>query len=290
MEALEQYRVKFEAYAGPLDLLLYLVRRDEVDITRISLARVATEYLHYVELLTTFDMEVAGEFLVIAATLMEIKSRTLLPVPPVEEDEEWEDPCAELVRQLMEYRRFKEAAGNLEDRAADRARRFARLGEKPQPAEAAPQGEELREVSVWDLLDAFGKVLEATGGIKAMDITVDSTPQKVVMGEILARIAAEAAAGRPPEITLTQLIKENNATRGRLINLFLSILELVKAGMLRAVQHQVFGEIYLIRRTPPPTPATPAQKVIAQSAEGPQSARNESSPIPDTPAPPGDAS
>lgn len=286
MEALEQYRVKFEAYAGPLDLLLYLVRRDEVDITQISLARVVTEYLHYVELLTTLDMEVAGEFLVIAATLMEIKSRTLLPVPPVEEDEEWEDPCAELVRQLMEYRRFKEAAGNLEDRAEERAKRFARLGEKPQPVEAAPQDEELREVSVWDLLEAFGKVLEATGGIKALDITVDSTPQKVVMDEILARIDAEAAAGRPAEITLTQLISENNATKGRLINLFLSILELVKEGLLRAVQHHLFGEIYLIRRTPPPTPSTPAEKAIAQSAEGPQSARNEPSPIPDTPAPP----
>ncbi len=258
METLEQYRVRFEAFAGPLDLLLYLVRKDEVDITQISLAQVASDYLRYVELITSLNMEVAGEFLVIAATLMEIKSRTLLPVPPVAEDEEWEDPCAELVRQLMEYRRFKEAAGDLEDRADERAKKFTRPGEKLQSETVAPGEEELRDVSVWDLLEAFGKILEATGGVKSLDVTVDATPQQVVMDQILVRLDAEAAAGRPAEITLTQLVKENNASRGRLINLFLSLLELVKEGLLRVMQHEMFGEIYLIRRTPAaPAPAAP---------------------------------
>jgi len=280
MEALEQYRVNLEAYAGPLDLLLYLVRKNEVDITHISLARVAGDYLKCVELLTRLNMEVAGEFLVIAATLMEIKSRTLLPVPPVEEDEEWEDPCAEFVHQLIEYRRFKEAAGSLEDRAEERAKMFARTGEKPPADEAAPE-EELREVSVWDLLEAFGKILEATGGAQRLEITVDSTPQKDVMDQILARLAAEAAAGRPAEVTLTQLVKEHNATRGRLINLFLSILELVKEGIVRALQHQAFGEIYLIRRTSPaPKATTPA------SSEGAETAPQAPSPASDAPPAP----
>jgi chromatin segregation and condensation protein Rec8/ScpA/Scc1 (kleisin family) len=126
------------------------------------------------------------------------------------------------------------------------------------------------------LLEAFGKVLEATGGIKAIDITVDSTPQKEVMDQILARIAAEAAAGRPAEITLTQLIKDNNATLGRLINLFLSLLELVKEGFLRAVQHKAFGEIYLLRRTPPATPAP--QSPPPAAAKGPAPAEPPAAP------------
>jgi segregation and condensation protein A len=140
MEQQAQYKVELDAFTGPLDLLLYLVRHEEVDIARIPISRIADEYLRYVSLMQKLNIELAGDFLVMAATLMEIKSRTLLPTPPLEDDEEWEDPCQELVLQLMEYRRFKEAAEALTEKAEERDKRFARPGERlpedPQPATA----------------------------------------------------------------------------------------------------------------------------------------------------------
>src|SRR5512137_203398 len=121
---MQDYRVQLDIYQGPLDLLLYLIRRDEVDIYDIPIARITGQFVQYVELLREIDPNVVGDFLVMAATLMEIKSRMLLPRPPAEEgEEELVDPRLDLVRQLLEYKRFKDAAGRLAEAAEERAMR-----------------------------------------------------------------------------------------------------------------------------------------------------------------------
>jgi segregation and condensation protein A len=248
MDMLDQYRVELDAYTGPMDLLLYLVRKEEVDIANIPIARIATEYLRCIEFMQALNVQFAGEFLVMAATLLEIKSRMLLPNPPPSEDEGWEDPCEELIRQLMEYRQFKEAAQALSQKAEDRAMRAARPGEKldtEQPEQ--PEAGELREVGLWDLLEAFGKLMEATGAMKPLNIALDDTPQDVIMQRILERFAA---AGPGPDDAITLALADlidGQMTRGALISLFLAILELVRQGALRALQREPFGAILVVR-------------------------------------------
>ena len=159
------YRVNLDIFAGPLDLLLYLVRKEEVDIYDIPIAQITDQYLRYVEMLKSFDMDLAGDFLVMAATLMQIKSAMLLPMtePQQLDGDELADPRAELIRQLLEYKKFKDAA-NLLDAAADsRLERFARPGsiiERLSP-DAEPEID-LEQVSVWDLLEAFDSICKAT--------------------------------------------------------------------------------------------------------------------------------
>ena len=125
---MSEYKVKLDSFAGPLDLLLYLVRKEEVDIYDIPIAHITEQYIQYVEMLKMLDIDLAGEFLVLAATLMEIKSVMLLPRPELEADEDADsqDPRAELVRQLLEYKKFKDAANLLQDAAEQRQQRFTR--------------------------------------------------------------------------------------------------------------------------------------------------------------------
>src|SRR2546422_9117064 len=147
------YKVKLEIFEGPLDLLLYLIKRDELDIYDISIERITRQYLEYLQAFKELNIDVAGEFIVMAANLLYIKSRSLLPVsqqPPEEEAEE-DDPRWELVRQLIEYKKFKEAAAKLGEREALQENVFARVPDKPESSGERPLG----EVSIFDLLNAF---------------------------------------------------------------------------------------------------------------------------------------
>src|SRR5512134_1155583 len=154
------YKVKFEVFEGPLDLLLYLVKKEEVDIYEVNLTRLATQFIEYIETMRLLDLEVAGEFLVMAATLMYIKSRELLPVDQqaqIEGEEEGEDPRWELIRQLVEYKKFKDAAGQLavlEDRQGSV---FPRVPVKPEFETEAPRRS---EASIFDLLGAVNVILQ----------------------------------------------------------------------------------------------------------------------------------
>jgi len=151
------YKVKLEVFEGPLDLLLYLIKKNEVDIYDIPIERITKQYLEYLQLFKILDLDVAGEFVVMAANLIYIKSRSLLPVhqQPPEETAEEEDPRWELVRQLIEYKKFKDAAGHLQQREADRENLFSRMPEKPELQAERPLG----EVSIFDLINAFQTVL-----------------------------------------------------------------------------------------------------------------------------------
>jgi len=233
-----EHRVELDTFTGPLDLLLYLIRREEVDIYDIPIARITEEYLKYLEMMQELDLNVAGEFVVMAATLLDIKARMMAPAPVAEEEEEEaEDPRLELVRQLMEYRRFKEAALELTERARARAERFSRPGEPP-PETESPLGVP-RGMSLWVLLDAFTRLLEQTGARGPMRVVVDQVPQELFQARL------EARASRAGKLRFSDVF-EGGRDRGFLIGMFLALLELVRLRVLRVEQEGLFGEIWLM--------------------------------------------
>lgn len=225
----EPYKVQLDSYNGPLDLLLFLIRQEEVDIYDIPIARLTAQYLEYVDLLKQLDPNNVGEFLVMSATLMEIKSRTLLPRPPQEdEDDEIIDPRLELVRQLLEYKKFKDAATQLESAADERAARFERS-----PAALSRDAEpevDLEDVQVWDLLQAFGKLLRQIGlADRKHEVVYDDTPIALHAGDIIDRLQREGNA-----MTFEQIFQ--GRPKGEIIGLFLALLELIRAKRVRAEQ------------------------------------------------------
>ncbi len=227
------YLVNLDVFRGPLDLLLYLVKRDEVDIRDIPIAKVARQFQEYLEVLVLIDVELAGDFLVMAATLMEIKSKLLLPRTEEMTAEE-DDPRLELVRQLIQYKQFKEATAVLDARAEEQARRLARV---PLPGPAAAQTTTLQPVELWDLVSAFGRLMRETLANQPQQITVDHTPLHVHMENVLRRLRAEGAS-------LSSLFTPP-FSRSRLVGLFLAILELTRRFRVAAEQSDLFGDVWV---------------------------------------------
>lgn len=242
---MQDYRVQLEdTYAGPMDLLLYLIRRDEVDIYDIPIARLLGDYLTYVRLLEALDPDAVGEFLVMAATLMEIKSRLLLPKAPIEEDEDDSlDPRADLVRQLLAYRAYREAAGTLREFGQSRALKWAR------PGQGLPDDEkevDIEEAQVWDLLTAFNKLLTQTGQDPIQhEVLYDDTPVMLHAADILDRLERDG-----PVMRFEQIFE--GRTRGEMVGLFLALLELIRQNRVRVEQRERWGQIHihLIDATP----------------------------------------
>jgi len=244
------YQVELEAFRGPLDLLLFLVKRHEVDICDIPIAKIADQFLAYLQVPALIDVEWAGEFLVMAATLMEIKSKLLLPRTEEATAEE-ADPRLQLVRQLVEYKKFKDAAAVLELQAE---RQLARLARQPVEAQATPSPAEqpLRRVELWDLVSAFGRLMRETQALQPQQIVMDETPLHVHMEQILELLAAQ------PRLAFSALFTPPH-TRGRLLSLFLAILELIKSRRVAAEQAESFGDI-LLSLAPSPPPEANGQK------------------------------
>jgi len=247
-----EYRVQLDVFTGPLDLLLYLIRRDEVDIYDIPIARITEQYLEHVHLLEQIDPDAAGDFLVLAATLLELKSRALLPSAPPGGWDQSEDARAPLVRQLLDYKRFKDAARSLGSAADERAKRYVR-----RPGELPPelQGVELEEVQVWDLLRAFGRVMTAVGrGPGLHEIRYDDIPIELHAAEILALLEREG----PLEFAA---LFDGEADRMQIVGRFLALLELIRSHRVRAEQAVAFGTIYIFLLDEvvdePPTQPTP---------------------------------
>ena len=228
------YQVVLDTFRGPLDLLLYLVKRDEVDVLDIPIARVAGQFKRYLDLLTLVDVERAGDFIVMAATLIEIKSKMLLPRPEESVVEQEDDPRRELVRQLLQYKRFKEAATRLEAMAVQQSQRLPRSAAPATPTRSGPQA--LEAVELWDLVSAFGRLMQETLAQQPQSVVVDHTPLHVHMENVLARLRQAnplslAALFIPPW------------TRSRLVGLFLAILELAKGRQIVPCQSEPCGEI-----------------------------------------------
>jgi segregation and condensation protein A len=234
-----EYKVQFEVFEGPLDLLLYLIKKEEVDIYEVNLTKLATQFIAYIDLMREFDLEVAGEFLVMASTLMYIKSRELLPVDQqvqVEGEDEGEDPRWELIRQLVEYKKFKDAAVQLQSFEARQENVFPRLPVKMEFESALPAVKP--EVSIFDLLNAVNGVLQRFKKREgdARDIFEDkwTVSEKI---EFILKIISERGGVRFAELF------ESAASRAEVICTFLALLELIRLKQLVCVQPEHFAEI-----------------------------------------------
>jgi segregation and condensation protein A len=225
-------------YNGPLDLLLYLIKKAEVEITDIPVALIADQYLQYVEMMKVFNVDIATEFLVMAATLLEIKSRTLLPREEVNLDE-IEDPRFELVTQLMEYRKFKGLTEELRERALEREKKLARLAGERAAFEAETQAKPLEEVDLWDLVNAFSRMMKETLGAAPYSVVYDDISIRECMEALLARLRAAA-------VLAFREIFAGMTDRLMVISFFLALLELVRLKQIRAEQPRDFGDIQLI--------------------------------------------
>lgn len=256
------YHVKLDIYNGPLDLLLYLIRRNEVEIRDIPIARIAEQYLQYVELIKQLDIDLAGDFLVMAATLMEIKSALLLPREQAGEMEEDDlgDPRLELVRQLLEYKKFKDAAGELSDLASAQSGRYGRpLTDLDRIRTDLQRVQELdlESLQIWDLFDAFNRLMQATlAGQRGHEIYLDDTPIDLYEADILDRAQREAP------ITF-EAVFEGRRSRLELVGLFLALLELIRLKLVRIEQEHDFKTIYIFALTDEPAELAVAHAVSA---------------------------
>jgi segregation and condensation protein A len=254
-------RIHAGTFEGPLDLLLHLVRINEVDITDIPIVAITEQYNAYLELMRELNLEIAGEYLVMAATLMHIKSRMLLPPDPVAQgEEEPEDPRAELARQLADYQRFKQAAENLQ---AMESRRGLVWTREAVPVEFA--GEELLEVDLFDLLRAFRELLgrlDEQSRIELRRDTVSVAEKMEWLAELLERRSS---------VSLAELF-EHLPTRLDRIATFLAMLEMMRLGLLVAFQRRSRGEISLAAA--PPRPVDPAAEPIEATDDGPTGDRS----------------
>jgi segregation and condensation protein A len=228
--------VKLDLFEGPLDLLLHLIKKNEVQITDIPIATITDQYLALIEQLPDLNLDNAGEYLVMAATLMVIKSRLLLPGEPGDADELEDDPRSELVQQLLEYQRFREAAGHLSGRMLLQRDVFAAPGET---VDAAPEdGPPVRDATLGDLLEALRGVLERIAKPQPHEIQRPLRSVADCVQLILSRFALA------DEIVFTALF-EPDATRGDVIVTFLALLELMRLRVVRAQQDERFGTITL---------------------------------------------
>jgi segregation and condensation protein A len=253
--AMSEYKVKFEVFEGPLDLLLYLIKKEEVDIYEVNLTRLATQFIEYIEMMREFDLEIAGEFLVMASTLMYIKSRELLPVDQrveVEGEEEGEDPRWELIRQLVEYKKFKDAAAQLQALEVRQEGIFPRVPGKIEFADESPAARP--EVSIFDLLNAVNGVLQR---FQKRDGTREIFEDKWTVSEKIEYIIRVIVSREG--VHFSELF-EDATSRSEVVCTFLALLELIRLKQLVCAQGTEFSEIE-IRRAPTfngdvPTPSS----------------------------------
>ena len=263
------YKVKLEIFEGPLDLLLYLIKKDEIDIYDVSLERITSQYLAYLETFQMLNIEVASEFIVMAANLMYIKSRTLLPVSqqPPEDDAEEDDPRWELIRQLVEYKKFKDVAQFLQVRDAEGAEFYAATPELP---DLSAPANSLLQVGIFDLIRAFQKVLKRFDDVHSLREIVDD--RWTVSDKIDFLLGHVPVGGR---MRFEELFTEASS-RSEVIVTFLAILELIKLHFLEIEQTKTLGEIVVLRPEDKPFTGLPADLPSSEPelAEAPQAAES----------------
>jgi segregation and condensation protein A len=283
---LADYRVHLESFAGPLDLLLYLVRKEEVDIYDISIAKITDQYMRYIEVLKNLDIDLAGDFLVMASTLMQIKSAMLLPKAEPEQlgADDLADPRAELIRQLLDYKKFKDAANLLGTAADETNKRFGRpdtIIEQLKP-DAEP-AIDIEQISVWDLLEAFGSIMEATGAGTDISHIKDDTPIDLYQIEILHRLQTEGPLS-------FERIFQSKASRVVMVGLFLALLELVRENLVGAEQPKSSNSIYLRSLTDEPAEQAVQNAILAvaetNTRQPAQTRQQKQPPIPISESPP----
>jgi segregation and condensation protein A len=232
------FRVDLDTYRGPLDLLLYLVRKHEVEVSELPIALIARQYLEYLEVLESMDVDAVGDFLEMASTLVEIKSRQVLPHTD-EEEQPFEDPRNQLVEQLLEYKKYKDAASILEEKSREWQKRYARIADDLPPRQIDPQDQPIHEVELWDLVSAFGRIMRDSRASQPSSIIYDETPIQVYMNRIHERMVS---GGR---VAFSDMF-EPGMHKSALIGVFLAILELVRHHSVRTEQREEHGEIWIL--------------------------------------------
>ena len=236
----KDYNVKLEVFEGPLDLLLYLIKRDEIDIYDIPIEHITRQYLDYIDAFQVLDLDIAGEFVVMAANLIYIKSRSLLPVcqQGEAESEEEADPRWELVRQLLEYKKFKDAAAHLGEREMQQSKLFARIPETPDFQGERP----IAEVSIFDLINAFQKILKRVNKTENLREIFEENYSVSDKIDFVLKMAFSRVALKFSELFASA------ATRTEIVVTFLALLELIRLKQIAIAQSEPFGEIELIRK------------------------------------------
>lgn len=234
-ETSDDFRVALDQFSGPLDLLLFLVRKHELDILDIPVAKIVEQYLEYIDVLKDLNVDSVGDFIVLASMLVEIKSFQALPGEQ-EIEEEIEDPRRELVTRLLAYKKFCEGAGQLEKRGRLWQRRYPRLANDLPPKIRNAAEDPIQDVVVWDLVSAFGRILREKSPAQKHTIVYDDTPISVHMQRIYNRLKREGT------VAFSSFFQTANK-KATLIGIFLAILELVRHEYAYVRQNVPFGEI-----------------------------------------------
>ncbi len=232
------YEIKLDVFEGPLDLLLYLIKKNKIDIYNIPIALITDQYLQYLEMLRSLNLDLAGEYLVLASTLIHIKSRMLLPADEESEAEEEGDPRLELVQQLIEYQSYKEAALGLDSRLLLERDVFARGLYVEAPAETEKDEEDI-ELSLFDLVASFQKIVSQMNKEELLEINGERMSLADCINEIMERLTKEQ------NLLFTDLL-ETLRDKRKIIYTLLAILELMKLRMIKAYQTGPFGVIRII--------------------------------------------
>ncbi len=230
------YRVQLENFQGPLDLLLFFIRRDEIDIYDIPIARITKEFLNTLDLMHSLNISVAGEFINMAATLMRIKARMMLPMVGMDEQENIEDPRTELVRQLLEYQRFKEVAGDLNTLESKRRQYYPRQAESGVPDADENIEVYLKEFSLFDLAQFFKAAMDAmpvinTYELKREPINLDEQKTLVL-----------SSFGNTGRVRFSKLVSQLK-TKLEIVVTFMAILDLISQNQIKVFQNSLFGDL-----------------------------------------------
>ncbi|HZZ29510.1 MAG TPA: segregation/condensation protein A [Pirellulales bacterium] len=256
------FQVELNEFRGPLDLLLFLVRKHEVEINDIPIAPITDQFLQYLEVLQQLNVDDVGDFVELASTLIEIKSRSVLPRTE-EIEEPVEDPRRDLVRRLLEYKQFKDAASMLEERGRQWQQHFPRLTSDTQQRERDPAEEPIHEVELWDLVSAFGRILREQAASGPSNIVYDDTPIHVYMERIHGQLKQHG------KLAMSELFSPHT-NRSTLVGLFLATLELVRHHGVRLEQGELFEEIWILpgESADKPLDLAASQNITAQDTSG----------------------
>lgn len=246
----DAFRVQLPLFCGPLDLLLYLVRKNELELAEIPIAKITEQFLEYLNVLQLLDIDAVGDFIAMAATLMEMKSQELLPTcEESTEEAEVEDPRDNLVQRLLEYREYREAAAQLEQRSRLWQRQYPRFVDDFADTKRDIGDEPIAELELWDLVSALARVLRTHEKLDEPKIRYDDTPIHVHIERILRRLQelADADANGVATLAFTTLFS-SDMTRSRVVGIFLAILELARHHHVKLTQETPYGEILLTWR------------------------------------------
>lgn len=232
------FRVDMDVFRGPLDLLLYLVRKHEIEVTDIPIAPITDQFMEFLDVLIEIDVNMVGEFIEMASTLMEIKSRLVLPRGG-EETEEIEEVREELVERLLDYKKYKDAASVLDEQSRQWQQRLPRLADDLPPRRVDIAGQAIQDVEMWDLVSAFGRVVRDSQVAQPANIVYDDTPINVYMARIHEQLMKERRA------SFSQMFRPG-MHKSAMIGVFLAVLELARHHNIHTEQTEMHGEIWIV--------------------------------------------